>query len=137
MQADGIGRGQRAILGPLPRHNAERAEARRRIAQGKPDLAHEIRHRRLPRRPRHRHDPLRLARIEGAGGTRQREAGIGDAAPGDVMGKIIRTRPSRHDRPRALRQRLWHETRAIRLHAGYGEEGENRAPRRGCRGSGR
>ena len=122
VQGDRIGRGQRAIDFALRRDEPDRADAGRRNALLRPDLAREGRDRSFPARAGDSRDHLRRAGKKLRRCKRERPAHIAHPDPGYLLRQRPLGRALRHDCHSARRQRLIDEAQSIVLGAGHRDE---------------
>ncbi len=110
MQADRVGRGQRPGAPPGRRYEAERAEARRRVAERGPDLAREMGHRGLAVGAGDGGNRARLAPVEPRGEESEAALRIGVGDDRDAAAAVRVERKSGgvvgQDRDGALRHGL-------------------------------
>ncbi len=121
VQRDGVGRRQRAIDGQRPRDDSDGAERGGLKPKARPDLAYEGGDRGLAAGAGDGDDGFRLAGVEGGGGLREREAGVGNLHEGgvaEVVGATLRD----HSGGAAF-DRLRDMLEAVVLGAGQREEG--------------
>ena len=124
VQGDGAGRRQRAVIGALCRHDADRAEARARMAGGLEELACELGDRAFPAGSGHSDDGAGLAWMEARGGEGEGPPGIAHPQIGDFREQGWRALDLADDGARAAREGVGDEGGAVGLDAGNGHEGE-------------
>jgi hypothetical protein len=127
VQADGVGRGERAVAVEPPGRHAESPERGRLMAEHVPDLAGELDGRGLAVGAGHRRDDGGLASEEGRGQQRQAPAGVrvGDQRG---LGSLGQGRPRRRQDGRgARRERLGNEAPSVGLRSWKRREERSRA----------
>ena len=122
MQRHRVRSGERVVDLARRRDEPDGADARRRLAQGGPDLAGESGDRRLAAGAGHRRDGFRLAREEFRRRQRQCPARIADLDEGNPIGQRHRWVPFGHDRRGPGRDRPADEPQAVVARAGERDE---------------
>ena len=139
MQRDRVRGRQRPVVGAARGHDANRAEGGRLMAERRPDLTQKGSHRGLAAGAGHGDDRVRLTREEACSRPGQRDPHVVDAHQGSLTRLDL---PFRHDRDRAVVDRLPDEGGSVRPDAGNREKDEARLhrpavggqPRHGTRG---